>query len=128
MKKLITLVALFTIFSGHAIFLDKCNNTDLRTGQGVSFRFESCIDRNFWDIESYTHNTRFKSCDNMRFDRVSSFYVRCINDNFSKVSFEIPGSFIKHCFQFDRDKLEVRFIDCVNDNFDNIERAIRLRR
>lgn len=128
MKKLITLVALFTIFSGHAIFLSECKNNDLRQGEAVSFRFDNCIERNFWDIESYTRNARFKRCNNFPRSGVSPFYANCINDNFNKVGFEIPGSFVKHCFQFDRDKLEKRFIDCVNDNFDNIERAVRLRR
>lgn len=130
MKGLILL--LLSMTSAQAFFMGNCQNTGLRNGEAVSFMFNSCVERSFWDVETrlshLSDRITIKDCDNWPRDRVSPFYVNCINDNFTQVSFKLNGAFIRHCFQFDREELEPRFIDCVNENFDNIERELRWRR
>lgn len=128
MKLTFLALAFALSFSSHAIFLDKCQNTNLRQGQVVSWQFERCIERNFWFLEGEFDNVRFDRCDNWPQNRVGIRFTRCIQDNFRELTFALPSAFVRHCFQNGRDVLEPRFIKCVNDNFDRIEREVRFGR
>lgn len=123
--KVLLFVFLMGMGSTHAFFMNECKNTNLRQGEVIGFNFTSCIDNNFWDVETRLDGVRFDKCRNAFRGSVSPFYVNCINDNFSDVAFKLPSAFIRHCFQFDRDALEPRFIDCINENFENIEDELR---
>lgn len=128
MKLSVVLAAVVFSLSSHAIFLRKCQNTNLRPGEVVSWQFERCIESNFWYLEGEFDNVRFERCDNWPSDRVGFRFTRCIEDNFRELTFKLPGAFIRHCFQSGRDELQSRYIDCINQNFDRIEREVRFGR
>lgn len=124
-KKFATLF-LFCFFlapSAHALFIQQCHNSGATQFNPVSFSFQSCINRNFREIEYYL-DTRFffQQCHNFG-TGVSFAYINCINRNFSEARRAVGGPiFLPRCSNFRSDMLEWQFMSCVNQNFRYVER------
>lgn len=101
-------------------FFSYCSNF----GDGVSFSFSSCVNRNFREAQRelggfYSHCSNFG-------DEVSFSYISCIQSNFRSVERNADGSlYLSYCSNFDRDRLGFSFVSCVNSNFRSIESYLR---
>ncbi|MCP4912974.1 MAG: hypothetical protein GY909_07635 [Oligoflexia bacterium] len=101
------------------IFLSHCSNY----GQGVSFAFQSCVNRNFDAIKRELNNSFYMYCSNIGSD-VSFSYTSCIRNNFNTVERDLQnGVYLQYCSNFGRE-LDYFYISCVNSNFRSIERYI----
>jgi uncharacterized protein YecT (DUF1311 family) len=104
-----------------ALFLQHCFNH----GQGVSHSFQSCVNRNFREIDREL-NTFSGYCTNFSRTEVDYSFTSCIDRNFRTADREID-TFLQFCSNFRRDELSFSYISCVNRNFSTIEREIRNR-
>jgi hypothetical protein len=122
------MLMVFTCLSTKAFFPKQCANSDLRGDEVISWRFENCVNDNFWQIEARLGSLhRFDRCQAFPRSRVGFSYERCINDNFRKVEFAEPRVFIQHCHNFGARELSPRFLKCINRNFKDIEQFLRFR-
>ncbi len=120
MLKIVISLLVFT--SAQAIFLETCRN--YAPNGGVSMSYESCINRNFRQID-YELNTNLYRCRNYSRYADQNF-TYCIDSNFQEVRRRADRIFLMRCFNHTRN-LSYNFIDCANRNFDEIERYIRFR-
>jgi hypothetical protein len=127
-KNLLFFTFLFAIGSVQAIWLKNCRNTNLRTGEVVSWNMERCIQDNFWYLGGEFDDVRLERCQSWPKDRVSLRFTRCIERNFNELKWEVPSAFLRHCFVSARDELTPQYLQCVNGNFKRLEREIRFRR
>lgn len=126
MKKLILALAItLTSFSANAIFLQNCHNTSWGN-DAVSFSYQSCLNRNFREIERATPGSLFlQHCSNFG-SQVSYFFESCVNNNFRSIERAIDNPiFLSLCHNFSRDRLDFAFESCVNRNFSTVERELR---
>lgn len=101
------------------IFLSNCTNF----GQGVSYAFQSCVNRNFDTIRRELNNSLYMYCSNIGSD-VSYSYTSCIRRNFDQVQRDLQnGVYLQYCSNFGRE-LDYFYVSCVNRNFREIERYI----
>lgn len=126
MKKLILAMAIsLTSFSANAIFLQQCFN-HVSGNQAVSYSYQSCINRNFREIERNIETPVFlQHCSNYG-TRVDYFFTSCINRNFKEIEREINEPiFLNFCTNFTPDRLDFSYTSCVNRNYRALERVLR---
>jgi len=126
MKKLIlALAVMLTSLNANAIFLQSCHNNSYGD-DAVSFSYQSCVNRNFREIEREIDEPVFlQHCSNYG-DRVEYSFTSCINRNFRTIERKIKDPiFLSLCSNFNPDRLDFSFESCVNRNYRNIERSLR---
>ena len=105
------------------IFLSYCSNF----GDGVSYSYQSCVNRNFSNIQRELNGAFFSYCSNFG-DEVSYSFTSCLNRNFDAVERELDYNvFLSYCSNFSRSELDFSFTSCVNSNYRAIERALQNR-
>lgn len=99
-------------------YLGYCSNY----GDGVSFSFSSCINRNFARVGQQLGRV-MRHCFNSS-QGVSFSFTSCINSNFRSIESSSNGSlFLRYCSNFNRDRLDFSYVSCVNSNFSAISRT-----
>lgn len=109
-KALLALAMIFTIPSS-AAYMSSCYNY----GDGVSYSFTSCINRNFREAGASF------SCYNYG-DDLSYSFQSCVNNNFRDVARDLDV-FVSSCNNYG-DGVSFSYESCVNRNFRTIERAL----
>ena len=118
--KLLAVLSLTILSSqAHAIYLSHCHNFT-SSHQAVSYSYESCVNRNFREIEREFDNKVYLShCMNFG-DKVSYSFTSCINRNFRTVEIEM-NNLLSHCTNFNDEELSYSFQSCVNRNYREVE-------
>ncbi len=119
MLKLI--IASIVALSSQAISLENCRNYT-QTG-GVSFSYESCVNRNFREI-SYELDLNLYHCTNYS-NQVDPSFTSCINRNFQNVRRTANRLFLMNCYNYGT-TLNYYFVSCTNRNFEEIQKYINL--
>lgn len=119
---LATLISSFHLQAGtstNKIFLSSC----FHSGDGVSFSFASCVNRNFNEVGRELGGF-YSYCSNFG-QEVSYSYLSCIERNFRAAEREAQGNlYLRYCTNFERERLGFSYVSCVNSNFREIERHL----
>jgi hypothetical protein len=122
MKVLTVLFTVLFSMQANAIFLSHCSNYST-ANQPVSFLYESCLNRNFRDIQQETGNKVYlQYCMNFG-EEVQYSFTSCINNNFREIQREVK-TYLSYCSNFKKDDLDYSFQSCVNNNYRDIEREL----
>lgn len=90
--------------------------------QGVSYTYQSCVNRNFSRISNEL-GIFLSHCSNYG-DEVSYSFTSCVERNFNSIESKVTSLYLGYCSNFDRERLSYSFTSCVNRNFDSVEREI----
>ena len=120
MKLLIAL--LISVTQSHAVYLNHCSNIS-SPGQPVSYSYESCVNRNFFTIQSEINGLYLPHCFNSSRDVVDYSFTSCINRNFRSIAVRLR-EYAPSCFNYNRHKLDYTFTSCVSSNYRTIERKL----
>ena len=125
MKNLIAAFALlFSLSASANVYLQQCYNY-ASPNQPVSFSFQSCLNRNFREIDRAA-GTFSQYCSNIG-DTVSYSFTSCVRRNFSNVDYKYPQMYLQFCSNFGRDRMDYGYESCVNRNFRTVERELNRR-
>ena len=120
MKSFLGIIFVFLLSSSvQAIYLSPCYNY----GDQVSFSFESCINRNFRDIDHALDRRVWPQHCFASQGRADFSFVSCINRNFRYVENVLGRIYLEHCYN-SNEQVTFGFESCVNRNFRSIEREI----
>lgn len=122
MKVLTIFLISMISLQAEAVFLNHCSNY-ATNNQPVSYMYESCVNRNFREIEMALENKVYlRHCMNFG-EKVQYSFTNCINSNFRDIQREL-STFINYCVNFDQDELGYTFQSCVNRNYREIQRDL----
>ncbi|MBT3586213.1 MAG: hypothetical protein HN509_15000 [Halobacteriovoraceae bacterium] len=126
MKTLLATAVMIFSFNANALFLNSCYNTTFGD-EAVSYSYESCLNRNFREIEREVDEIMFLNrCSNFPRNMVSYSFTSCLTRNFREIERKLGNSiFLNRCTSFRTDTLDFSFTSCVNRNFRTIERELR---